>query len=406
MISLVVVVAASVGAVLIADAARRLLVPIVVIEILVGVVIGPSVLDLVHVTALLSAAAQLGVCLLFFLAAYEIDLRHVRGARPGMIGAGWLLSLGLGMVVAGALATAGVVEGAVAVGLALTTTALGVLLPVLRDSGVLDSSLGPLMLGFGAVGEFGPIVLLALLFGPGSPVQALASLAIFAAVVVTLAIAGRRVRPPRHLMLARASLLTSGQLVVRGSILVLLALVLLASRLDLDVLLGAFCAGALVRALDPAGDATLVRVRLDAVGFGFLIPLFFITTGMRFDLHVFSRGPLAAVLVLVFTAAFLVVRGVPVLLYRRFLRSTDAKALALFSATALPLVIVITTTATRSGAMDPATASALVGAGMVSVVAFPALACRVLRAAPSARPTGSPSDFVAVHPPMAGVRDD
>jgi Kef-type K+ transport system membrane component KefB len=396
LLSLVIVVAASVAAVLLADALRRLLVPLVIVEILLGVVVGPSVLGLAHVTSLIRAAAELGVCMLFFLAAYELDLQRIKSIRLSLVGAGWLLSLGLGLCVAAVLAALGLTQGVMAVGLALTTTALGVLMPILRDAGIVESSLGPLMLGFGAVGEFGPIVLLALLFGTGSPLRAVVLLGVFAVIVATVAVSGRRMRPERHLWLMHSTLSTSAQFAVRGTILVCLSLVLLADRLDLDILLGAFCAGAVVRLIDPLGDTGILRSRVDAIGFGFFIPLFFITTGMSLDLHAFISGPVVVLLVLVFVVAFLAVRGTPVLLFGSLLRAGDRAVLALFSATALPLVIVITTTATRSGAMDQTTASALVGAGMVSVLVFPWLALRVAGRGRRLRVSGLASDAAVI----------
>ena len=199
-------------------------------------------------------------------------------------------------------------------------------------------------------------------------------------------------RPERHLRLMHSTLSTSAQFAVRATILVCLALVLLADRLDLDILLGAFCAGAVVRLIDPLGDAGILRSRVDAIGFGFFIPLFFITTGMSLDVHSFISGPVVVLLVLVFVVAFLAVRGIPVLLFGSFLRAGDRAVLALFSATALPLVIVITTTARRSGAMDETTASALVGAGMVSVLVFPWLALRVASSGRGLRVSGLASD--------------
>jgi Kef-type K+ transport system membrane component KefB len=385
--SLVVVLAASAGAVFFADAVRRFMIPLVVVEVLAGILVGPQVLGLAATTPPVEALARLGVCFLFFLAGFEIEVARLRGLplRLGVVG--WLLSLAIALGISVALHMFGLRGTVLPVGLALATTALGVLLPILRDGGVLPTPLGAATLGAGALGEFGPIVMLALFMGSATPLRAAAWLLLFVGLVVAAALVTRHVRPSSHLRLLQGTLSTSAQLVVRGSVLVLLVLVLLATRLGLDLLLGAFCAGFLVRLADPLGDATVLRQRMDAVGFGFLIPVFFVVTGMHFDLGAFAAGPAAALLLVAFVVAFFAVRGTPALLYRGWLGGRRSGALALLSATQLPLVVVIAAAAVRTGQMSTATASALIGAGMVTVVVFPLAALRILGAsveAPSA----------------------
>ena len=378
LVSLVVVLAASAGAVFLADALRRFMVPLVVVEVLAGILVGPQVLGLAGTTPLVDALARLGVCFLFFLAGYEIEVSRLRGTPLRLAVVGWLVSLAIAVGISASLHLAGLGGAVLPVGMALSTTALGVLLPILRDSGVLPTQLGAATLGAGALGEFGPIVMLALFMGSATPLRAVAWLLLFVGLVVAAALVSRRVRPSSHLRLLHGTLSTSAQLVVRGSVLVLLVLVLLATRLGLDLLLGAFCAGFIVRLADPLGDPGVLRQRMDAVGFGFLIPVFFVVTGMHFDLGAFAAGPVTVLLLTTFVAAFLVVRSAPALLYRGWLGDRDSGALALFSATQLPLVVVISATAVRTGQMSTATASALVGAGMVTVVAFPLTALRVV----------------------------
>ena len=405
LVSLVAVLAAAATAVFAADALRRLLVPLVVLEILAGVAIGPQLLGFAQVTPLVAALARLGVCFLFFLAGYEIEIERVRGLPLRLGGIGWLCSAALGCAAALLLRPAGLDDEVVPVAVALTTTALGVLLPILRDSGVLETPLGAATLGAGAFGEFGPIVLLALFLGSSSFAHAALWLLVFCGVVVAVAVTARRVRPRTHVRLLHGTLTTSAQLVVRGSVLVLLLLVLLATRLGLDLLLGAFCAGLIVRLADPIGDAAVLRQRIDAVGFGFLIPVFFVVTGMRLDVAAFAAGPGAALLLVSLVAAFLVVRGVPAVLCIPSLGAAGSAALALFTATQLPLVVVITDAARARGMMTPATASALIGAGMVSVAVYPLLALRTARHAAAgyaaSTPPGTAPDRTAAHGPAA-----
>ena len=416
LLSLVVVLAAAAAAVFAADALRRFLVPLVVIEVLAGVVAGPQLLGIAQVTPLVAALARLGVCFLFFLAGYEIELRRIRGLPLRLGAAGWLCSAALGCAAALLLRQTVLDDAVVPVAMALTTTALGVLLPILRDSGVLQTPLGAATLGAGAFGEFGPIVLLALFLGSASIAHAALWLLVFCGVVVAVAVTARRVRPRAHVRLLRGTLTTSAQLVVRGSVLVLLLLVLLATQLGLDLLLGAFCAGVVVRLADPLGDAALLRQRIDAVGFGFLIPVFFVVTGMRLDVAAFAAGPRAILLPAALVVAFLVVRGLPAALYLRSLGAAGSAALALFTATQLPLVVVITDAARARGLMTPATASALIGAGMVSVAVYPLLALRAARrttalcsldASIPAIPLGSAACVSpAVDPPRASREGD
>ncbi len=333
------------------------------------------------------------MCFLFFLAGYEIEVSRLRGRPLRLSLIGWALSLAVALGISAALHLAGLGGAVLPVGMALSTTALGVLLPVLRDSGVLPTPLGAATLAAGALGEFGPIVMLALFMGSATPLRAAAWLLLFIGLVVAAGLVSRRVRPRSHLRLLSGTLSTSAQLVVRGSVLVLLLLVLLATRFGLDLLLGAFCAGFIVRLADPLGDAALLRRRMDAVGFGFLIPVFFVVTGMHFDLGAFAAGPATVVLMVAFVAAFLIVRGAPAVFYLGWLGGRRSAALSLFSATQLPLVVVISATAVRTGEMSVATASALVGAGMVTVVAFPLAALRLLGTS-TAETAGHPEEGV------------
>jgi Kef-type K+ transport system membrane component KefB len=327
----------------------------------------------------------MGLTFLMFLAGFELDLNRVKGQPLRLASLGWLLSLAVALGFAFALVSTGLALDTLIIGLSLTTTALGTLLPVLADAGVLKTQFGPYMLGIGSVGEFGPVVVVAILLTHKDPVVSSVLLVCFVAIAATTALLATRVHPPKVVALLRRHLDSSAQLPVRVAVLLVLLLVYLASELGLDVLLGAFAAGIVVRLFTAGEDSKVIESKLTAIGFGFLIPIFFVVSGTRFDLHIFIAQPSALLRLLLFLALMLVVRGGPaLLLYRRVLPRVERLPLALFSATGLPLIVVITAIGTAEGRIRPENAAALVGAGMVSVLCFPAIGLRMLRNAGNA----------------------
>ncbi len=268
------------------------------------------------------------------------------------------------------------------IGLALTTTALGTLLPLVRDADILNTPFGSHVLAIGTVGEFGPIVMIALLLTGDNPLDSAVLLVVFIVVAVSAALLATRPQPPRFVRLMQANLHSSSQLSVRVSVLLIMLLVWIASALGLDVLLGAFASGVVVRLLSTGPDGEVVREKLDAIGFGFLVPIFFIVSGMNFDLHALTSSPSTLVRLPLLVLMFLVVRGVPaLLLYRRQLDWAQRLPLAMFSATALPLVVVIAGIGVDTGRMRPSNAAALVGAGMLSVLIYPLIGFALVRRA-------------------------
>ncbi|MFW5417582.1 cation:proton antiporter [Nocardiopsis sp. CNT-189] len=361
--------------------ARWVVVPATVLEILFGIALGPAGAGLVRETEAVAMLSELGLALLMFMAGYEIDFDRIKGRPLRRALLAWLCSVALGAA-AGVLFF-GASQTALIIGLALTTTALGTVLPILRDSGALGGAFGTRFLASGTVGEFGPIVLIALLLSGYRPIEGTVLLAVFFALAGLAA--WRATRPPSERLgrLLRATLGSSAQLAVRLCMLLVVLLVWVASSMRLDALLGAFAAGVIVRlmlATNHPEEAEVVESKMDAVGFGFLIPLFFVVTGVRFDLPALLADPLALLLVPLFLVALLVVRGGPeYLLSRGELTGAERPALALFSATALPLLVVLTAIGTESGALDGAVAAALVGAGMLSVLVLPQAAGALLR---------------------------
>lgn len=372
--------------------------PMVVVELVSGIIVGPHVLDLVQVDAVLAFLGTFGLTFLFFIAGMEIDFSLLRG-RPLTLGIiGWLLSLALAQLISVGLMLVGFVEAPILVGIALTTTAIGTLLPILRDAKELDTRFGHFLLGAGSMGEFGPILALSLLApfikgdAHGAEWREPVLLFAFSAIAMVTAWIGLRARPFRIALYLRRHLTTSSQLPVRVAVCLLITLVALAGSFGLDVILGAFAAGMVIgtimRAIDDGERLNIghkiFEQKLEALSFGFFIPLFFVVSGIHFnlaallDLHTLARVP-------IFLLLFLIVRGLPVVaLYREELEAPERLRLALFSATGLPLVVAITEIGVLTGRMRTDNAAALVGGALISVLVFPLFAL----ALDSSRKTG------------------
>jgi Kef-type K+ transport system membrane component KefB len=392
---LLVLLAAAVAPILAAAAGRAvsgIVVPVVVIELVLGALIGPDGLDVAEADDILTFLGELGLGFLFFFAGYEIEFDRIRGTPLRLAAAGWVITLALAYTLAGALAAAGVVLSGLLVGSAMTTTALGTLIPVLRDSGQLETNFGRYVLGAGAVGEFGPVLIVTLLLSTQSDTgtQLLLLIAFTAAAVLAAALSAGAVG--RSWRFIESQMETSGQVPVRLTVLLLFGLVVMASELGLDVILGAFAAGAILRLLLRGREVERFESKLDAVGFGLLIPFFFVTSGMALDLSALVGSLRALIELPVFLILFLFVRGLPaLLLYRRVLDADRRWALALFSGTQLPLVVAITTIGVDTGNMRVSTAAALVGAGVLSVLIYPSLAlARARRSGTDPEPRGAP----------------
>jgi Kef-type K+ transport system membrane component KefB len=381
-----VILTAAIAAVTVALIPRRYAPPVVVVELIFGIVIGPEVLGLADSDEFIDFFSNLGLGMLFFFAGYEIDFERIKG-KPLTLGAwGWLLSLVLAYGLGGALAAAGVVVSFLYTGSALATTAIGTLIPILRDGGELKTKFGTHLLAAGAVGEFGPILLITLVLSTTQPLHEEVVLVGFILLALLLALTSVRLAWKGFGALER-TLEASSQLAVRIATVLVFGLVLLASELGLELLLGGFVAGMIVRAALRGRELEAFESKLTAVGFGFLIPFFFVESGINFDLDALGSAEAIGKLALFFVL-FLVVRGVPALvLYRGVLNARDRAALAFFCATELPLVVAITTLATEAGEMRSSTAAGLVGAAMLSTLIYPFVGMALRRGA-AASPEG------------------
>ena len=385
----VIVVIAALAAITVAALPSRLAPPVVVVELLLGIAVGPQVLGLAHTDDFIDFFSNLGLGMLFFFAGYEIDFERIKGTPLKLGALGWLLSIALAYGIGGALAAAGVVISFLYTGSAMATTAIGTLIPILRDSGELKTRFGTYLLAAGGVGEFGPILLITLVLSAKQPLHEAAILIAFVALALALALASVRLAWRGWPALER-TFEASSQLAVRITVVLVFGLVLLASELGLDVLLGGFVAGMIVRLALRGRELAVFESKLTAVGFGFFVPFFFVTSGIEFDLDALGSA-MALLKLAMFLVLFLVVRGTPaLLLYRGVLRARQRLALAFYSATELPLVVAITTLATEGGHMETSTAAGLVGAAMLSTLIFPFVGLALQRRAVAEGETGPP----------------
>ena len=372
--SLVLVLAASTVAAIVARLHRRLLLPTVVVEIVLGILMGPQALDIADTDPYIEFLATIGLVFLFFFAGLEVIEKRVPRRALALGTAGWAVSIAIGLVAGGVLHEAGVEAEGWLLGVALATTALGTLVPILSDAGLLRMPVGIATLGMGVAGEFWPIVVISVFLTGvyGSFVEVLLLLG-FGALVALAGVTAVRARPPHVVRVLRETVHTTGQAAVRLAILVLAALVLLARDVGFDFVLGAFAAGLVIGLVLDTPDGEVVRMRLEGIGFGFLIPIYFVATGIDFDVDSLL-SPRGLGLAALFLALLLVVRGTAALLWLGELGPPRTLVLALFAATGLPLIVAIVDLGTDRGAIAPDVGASLVGAGMISVLVFPLVA--------------------------------
>lgn len=351
------------------------LMPVVALELMLGVLVGPSVIGLVTSDETIKFLGELGLVFLFFQAGFEFKQNEI-GLAPLRLGAlAWLASFGLAIVFVGALYFAGLVRAPLLVALVLPTTAFGILIPVLRQSGDLDSDFGHYVLGSAAMGELAPLILasIALAQEKHHIHQTILSILILAIAVGTIFFL-TTMRSERLSEKILNWLGDSEILPVRVSLLILLGFVALANSFGVETVVGAYTAGMAVAMLVRGTKAEVLEDRLTMIGSGFFIPLFFVASGVAFDLPALVTSPASLARFALFSLVVLVIRLAPLNLYKKALAERDLPALALLSSTTLPLVVAITYLGVRSGQMAPENATALVGAAIVTVTVYPALA--------------------------------
>ena len=380
--SLVIVLAVAAAGPLLLGLLPGLRLPGALLEIVAGIVLGPSVLGWVRPDPTISAFALLGLSFLLFLAGSEVDLRRFRGTLGRQVALSLMISLLAAAAVGGVLIALGV-GGAALVGVALLATSLGLIVPMLNDAGALTRPVGRLAVAGASAGEVAAVVLLSVgLAGGDTPLAGrllLLVLLVAALGVIALAVLGAEHSVRLTGLITRLAD-TSAQIRVRLTVLLVAGLALAAQALGFEAILGAFLAGMLVRALDPEPERThpLYPVKLEAVGYGLLVPVFFVNSGLTLDLRGLVDHPAALAAVPAFLLALLVVRGLPALAFRHELSRRELGAVALLQATSLPFLLAASTIGVEMGLLDPAVGAGLVAAGLVSVLAFPAAALTLL----------------------------
>jgi Kef-type K+ transport system membrane component KefB len=374
--------------------------PSVVVEILAGIILGPDVLGVVHADVPVQVLAVIGLAFLLFSVGLELDVRTLRGTALRLSVVGYAISLVLGAGVGLLAAEAGWVSSPLLIALALSATSLGLVVPVLKDSGNIESTAARLTIAAATFADVAAILLLTLLFsekatGVGARVVLLLTFVGVVAVVGAGLLVTERWESLTRVVQQLQD--TTAEIRVRGAVALLLGFVLLAQLFGLEAILGALLAGVVVGAVDrDSSTHPRFRTKLDAIGFGFLIPVFFVSSGIRLDVAGLVSDPGALARMPLFLVALLVVRGAPALLYRRQVSAPQAVAAGLLQATSLPFLVTATMIGSDLGLISPVNAAALVGAGVISVLVFPPIALGLLKQRHAqAAPSISGDAFVA-----------
>jgi Kef-type K+ transport system membrane component KefB len=364
----------------------RVRLPAIVLEIVLGIVIGPDVLAWVSIDTAIQVISLLGLAFLLFLAGLEVDYERFRGQPLRLSAIGYAISLGLALVIGFGLHAGGLVKSPLLIGIALSATSLGIVVPVLKDAGQVDTPFGQLVVAGASIAEIAPIVLLSLFFSgeAGELGVKLLLLGLFGLFVLAVGVA---VLGAEHSMRISAAFLrlqdTTAEIRIRASFLLLALFVVLAERLGLEAILGAFLAGAIIKLVDR--DQTMThpefRQKLEAVGYGVFVPVFFVATGVGFELNALFANATNLARVPIILAALLVARGLPALVYRSLATRTQTLAAALLQATSISFLVVAGQIGVQLGLIRPAASAALIAAGLLSVLLFPLTALTLLPSA-------------------------
>ena len=385
--NLLIVVAAGFAAPFTLGFVPALRLPSIVLELVLGIVLGPAVLGWVHVDDPVTVISTIGLAVLLFLAGLEIEFHKLRGRVLRVTLLGFVMSFAIAVAIGVLLKGAGVVKQPVFLGVLLSATSLGVLVPVLKDSNQIGSTFGQLVIAASSIADFGAVILLSLLFSKDSSsttTKVILLVGLFvAAALVWLAIRGvehsRRVRGVLESLQD-----TTAQIRVRGAFVLMIGLVALASTLGLEVILGAFLAGAVLTLIDQ--DQTMThpqfRRKLEAIGFGVFIPVFFVTSGVKYDLNALTSSASTIAKVPIFLVALLLARGLPALLYRPLIPRRHVLIAGIMQGTSLPFIVAGTAIGQELGLINAGASAALIAAGLLSVLILPALSLALLKREP------------------------
>ena len=382
--NLAIVVAVAFLAPLFLGIAPAVRVPSVVLEIVAGIVLGPSVLGWVHIDSGVQVLSLLGVAFLLLLAGIEIDYHELRGRQLELAVVAFGISIGIALVISYGLDAAGVISAPFLIAVILSATSLAVVLPVLKDSNLIESHFGQLVIAATSIADVVTVVILSLFFsghsgGVGTKILLFGGFGVLCLAAALAIMVGAHVRRVSAALLQLQD--TTAQIRVRGTFLLLVLFSIVAVKFGLEAILGTFLAGAVLKIADKDTKKTHEHFhrKLDEAGFGFFIPVFFVSSGVRFDGHALFASGSALAKVPLFFALLFVIRGVPALIFRPLVGGKLTAAAGLLLATNLSFVIVASQIGEQLGLLSAATAAALVAAAVVSVVVYPLLALVILR---------------------------
>jgi Kef-type K+ transport system membrane component KefB len=358
--------------------------PSIVLEILLGILVGPQVLGWATRDEPVEVLSIVGLAFLLLLAGLEVDYDRFRGRLLRLTALGYVVSVALALVVGLALKAGELVRSPLLVAIMLSATGLGIILPILKDAGQTSTPFGQVVIAGASIAEVVPIVLLSLFFsGKGGIGAGAVLLATFAVFVLAAAVAIFAAEHSMRLSLTFMKLQdTTAEIRVRSAFLLLIVFVVLASKFGLEAILGAFLAGATLKLLDrdDAMTHTFFRRKLEAVGFGVFVPFFFVATGLRLDVDTLFASGSALARVPIFLGALLLIRGLPALLYWPLAeRREQILAGGLLQATSLSFLIVAGQLGVDLDLVSSVNYTALVAAGLLSVIVFPLVALGLLR---------------------------
>ena len=378
-ISLAVIAAVAFVAPVIAQAIPRKPIPETVLLLMFGATLGPHALGVIHSTDSIGFLSDLGLAFLFLLAGYEIDPAMLtstegkKGVRTWI--ATFIFAVAL-VLLHPNIAIGGI--AAIPMGIVLSTTALGTLMPILRERDLSNTKVGRAVISFGTWGELGPILAMSILLSTRTGWQTALILVTFLALCLIAALVPTRAKQQGYSLyrFLEEKADTTSQTLVRGTIMILIALVAFSALFDIDIVLGAFAAGFILRFISSDDNEGHIA-KLEGLGFGFLIPLFFVVSGSNIDISTIAADPATLAR---FIALLVVIRAVPIVISlslgkaRTTYTPHERISVALYCTTALPIIVAVTSLAVKNGSMGSETASIMIAAGAITVFLMPLLA--------------------------------
>ncbi len=358
--------------------------PASVAEIVAGILIGPAGFGWVKIDLPIHLFALIGLGFLLFFAGLEINLYRLKSSLMARVGIGFLFSFGLALLAGYTLLATGQVQSPLYMAILLAATALGMVVPLMHDQGVIETDFGQLVIDSATVAQFGTLLLLSLFFTNATTQLnvKLVFLGGFLLVAIALAFVLMRLERSKRLANVFLNLMdTSSQIRVRGAFMLLMVFLALAQVMGIQVLLASFVAGVILRAIDPHGMRRhpIFYQKLSAVGFGVFVPVFLVATGVQLDFSALTAHVSTLLRVLFFLLALLIVRVLPALIYRPLVGTRKAVIVGLFQAMSLTFLVAGIQIGLQLDLISKVNAAALIAAAVLAALICPFLATTLLR---------------------------